>query len=60
MQVLLIFGFVLFTSLQISLLVLIVGGIVAPITEAFSSSWDDNWTVPIISGAVMTVVSMFL
>ncbi len=55
----LIFGYVLFTTLNIPLLVLAAGGIVAPIVEVVSTWIDDNLTVPLIAGAVMTVVAIF-
>ena len=46
-------GYVLFTFLEISPIVLILGGIAAPITELLSIEMNDNFTVSIISGSVM-------
>lgn len=46
-------GYVLYTLLGISPVILIFGGIAAPITELLSIEMNDNFTVPIISGAVM-------
>jgi glycerol-3-phosphate acyltransferase PlsY len=51
----LIFGFILYTGLDISLIILIIGGITAPIVEFFSMHVNDNLTVPLISGSIMTV-----
>jgi glycerol-3-phosphate acyltransferase PlsY len=51
----LIFGYILFTSLDISLWILIIGCLVAPAVELLSMGVNDNLTVPIISGAIMTV-----
>jgi glycerol-3-phosphate acyltransferase PlsY len=52
-------GFILFTSLNIPLIVLIAGGIAAPLIELLPIGINDNFTVPIISGAVMTAVMIF-
>jgi len=46
-------GFVLFTLLEISPIVLILGGIAAFSTELLSFEINGNFTVPIISGSVM-------
>ncbi|MHA1823369.1 MAG: hypothetical protein ACTSXM_05865, partial [Promethearchaeota archaeon] len=46
-------GYLLYTLLGISPVILIFGGIAAPITELLSIEMNDNFTVPIISGAVM-------
>ena len=56
----LIFGYFLYSLLDIPLILLVIGGIVAPATELFSFGIDDNFTVPIISGATMTVTKLFL
>jgi len=56
----LICGYFIFTLLDIPLIVLICGGIIAPITELFSFGIDDNFSVPIVTGAVMTVVTLFI
>jgi len=46
-------GYVLFTLLEISPIILILGGIAAPIIELLSIEMNDNFTVSIISGAIM-------
>jgi len=46
-------GFVLLTLLEISPIVLILGGITAFITELLSIEINENFTIPIISGSVM-------
>jgi glycerol-3-phosphate acyltransferase PlsY len=51
----LIFGYILLTSLDISPWILIIGCISAPLVEVFSMGMNDNITVPLISGVVMTV-----
>lgn len=51
----LIFGYILFTSLQISFWILLIGCLTAPVVELLSMGMNDNLTVPIISGAMMTV-----
>lgn len=56
----LICGYFLYSFLDIPLILLVIGGIVAPATELFSFGIDDNFTVPIISGAAMTVTKLFL
>jgi glycerol-3-phosphate acyltransferase PlsY len=55
----LICGFILYNILEIHLLVLIVGGIAAPLVELFSFQLNDNFTVSLISGSVMTVARVF-
>jgi len=52
-------GYVLYTSLEISLIVLIIGGILAPLVEMFSMNINDNLTVPLITGSIMTVALLF-
>jgi glycerol-3-phosphate acyltransferase PlsY len=52
-------GFILYTSLDIHILILISGGIAAPLIELLPIGINDNFTVPIISGAVMTAVDFF-
>jgi glycerol-3-phosphate acyltransferase PlsY len=52
-------GFILYTSLDIHILILIAGGIAAPLIELLPIGINDNFTVPIISGAVMTAVKIF-
>ncbi len=52
-------GFILYTSLDIHILILISGGIAAPLIELLPIGINDNFTVPIISGAVMTAVQFF-
>jgi len=51
----LIMGYVLYTSLEISLIVLILGSILAPLVEMLSMTLNDNFTVPLITGSIMTV-----
>ncbi len=55
----LICGYFLFFLLDIPLLILICGGAVAPLIELFSFGVDDNLTVPLVSGVIMTVVKIF-
>jgi glycerol-3-phosphate acyltransferase PlsY len=60
----LICGFVLYNILPLfeitlPLLVLIIGGITAPLVELFSFQLNDNFTVSLISGSVMTVARVF-
>jgi glycerol-3-phosphate acyltransferase PlsY len=55
----LICGFVLYNILDIPLFILIIGGITAPLVELFSFQLNDNFTVSLISGAVMTVPIIF-
>ncbi|NVM16101.1 MAG: glycerol-3-phosphate acyltransferase [Candidatus Lokiarchaeota archaeon] len=55
----LICGFVLYNILDIPLFILIIGGITAPLVELFSFQLNDNFTVSLISGSVMTVVRVF-
>jgi len=52
-------GFILYTSLDIPLIILIAGGIAAPLIELLPIGINDNFTVPIMSGAVMTAVKIF-
>jgi glycerol-3-phosphate acyltransferase PlsY len=49
----LVCGYFLYPLLGISLVVLVLGMIAAPIVELLSLEMDDNFTVPIISAAVM-------
>jgi glycerol-3-phosphate acyltransferase PlsY len=51
----LIMGYILYTTIPIALPVLILGGISAPIVEFFSMGVNDNLTVPLITGSIMTV-----
>ncbi|MFX1302617.1 MAG: glycerol-3-phosphate acyltransferase [Promethearchaeota archaeon] len=51
----LICSFLFYTFLRFSLLILIIGGITAPMTELLSFKINDNFTVPLISGAFMTL-----
>ena len=46
-------GYILFTLLEISPILLILGGIAAPIIELLSIEMNDNFTVSIISGSIM-------
>jgi len=54
-----LFGYILYNTLDISLVVLIVGGITSPITELLPIDVNDNFTIPIMSGTVMTVAVFF-
>ena len=55
----LIFGYILYTSLDLSLWILIIGCLTAPLVELLSMGVNDNLTVPIISGAIMTVAYLW-
>ena len=55
----LIMGYFLYINLEISLIVLILGGISAPLVEMFSMNLNDNLTVPLITGSIMTVALLF-
>ena len=60
----LICGFVLYNtlplfSIPLPLHILIIGGITAPLVELFSFQLNDNFTVSLISGTVMTVARVF-
>jgi glycerol-3-phosphate acyltransferase PlsY len=54
-----IFGYILYTAFNVPLLILISGGIAAPLIELLPIGVNDNFTVPIISGAVMTATKVF-
>jgi glycerol-3-phosphate acyltransferase PlsY len=51
--------YILYTSLDISLPVLIIGAVAAPFAELLPLGMNDNFTVPIISGTIMTVAVFF-
>ncbi|MFX0010162.1 MAG: glycerol-3-phosphate acyltransferase [Candidatus Hermodarchaeota archaeon] len=53
-------GYVLFTILNISPIILILGGIAAPITELLSLEMNDNFTVSLISGTVMAYTAFLM
>ena len=55
----LICAYILHTTLQIPPLMLVVGAIAATVAEFVPVGLDDNFTVGIVSGAVMTVVRTF-
>ncbi|MFX1448294.1 MAG: glycerol-3-phosphate acyltransferase [Promethearchaeota archaeon] len=55
----LICAFVLYNILEIKLYILLIGCIVAPLVELFSFQLNDNFTVSLISGSVMTVAKVF-
>jgi len=55
----LIVGFILYTTLNIPIQILVIGGITAPLVELFSFNLNDNFTVSLISGTVMTVGTFF-
>ncbi len=52
-------GYILYTTLNIPLFILILGGISAPLVELFSFQLNDNFTVSLISGSIMTVARVF-
>lgn len=52
-------GYFIYTSIDISLIVLIIGGITATFSEFFPMGMNDNFTVPIISGAAMFLAVFF-
>jgi dolichol kinase len=56
--VVLISGYLLYEFLDISPIVLILGGISAPITELLTLDMNDNFTVPLVSGAVMVAATL--
>ncbi|MFX0181011.1 MAG: glycerol-3-phosphate acyltransferase [Candidatus Hodarchaeota archaeon] len=56
----LICGYIMFASFNYPLILLLWGGITATITEFLPLGVDDNFTVPILSGAVMTVITIFI
>jgi glycerol-3-phosphate acyltransferase PlsY len=51
--------YILYTSIDIALPVLLVGAIAAPLAEALPLGMNDNFTVPIISGTAMYAVLFF-
>lgn len=53
-------GYVLFTILNLSPIILILGGIAAPITELLSLEMNDNFTVSLISGTVMAYTAFLM
>jgi len=55
----LICAYILYTSLHIPPLMLVIGAIAATVAEFMPIGLDDNFTVGIVSGAVMTVVRTF-
>ncbi|MFX0073974.1 MAG: glycerol-3-phosphate acyltransferase [Candidatus Hermodarchaeota archaeon] len=55
----LICGFVLYNILGVPILILLIGVIAAPLVELFSFQLNDNFTVSLISGSVMTVARVF-
>jgi glycerol-3-phosphate acyltransferase PlsY len=55
----LICGYILFASFNYPLILLLCGGITATITEFLPIGVDDNFTVPILSGTIMTVITLF-
>lgn len=52
-------GYFIYSITGISLPVLMIGGIAATFSEFFPLGMNDNFTVPIISGATMTVAAFF-
>ncbi len=55
----LICGYFIYNIVDITLFVLIAGGIAATFSEFLPSGMNDNFTVPIISGSVMTTLILF-
>ncbi|MBY8990279.1 MAG: glycerol-3-phosphate acyltransferase [Candidatus Lokiarchaeota archaeon] len=55
-----LFGFILYTTIDIPLIVLLSGGIAAPLIELLPIGVNDNFSVPIISGAVMEATKLFI
>ena len=52
-------GFILhYAGLNVSILTIAIGAIVATIMESLPKFVDDNLTIPIISGAVMTLIML--
>jgi glycerol-3-phosphate acyltransferase PlsY len=51
--------YILYTSIDISLPVLIIGAVAAPIAEVLPMGMNDNFTVPIISGTAMYAAMFF-
>jgi glycerol-3-phosphate acyltransferase PlsY len=54
-----IFGYMLYTAFDVPFLIILSGGIAAPLIELLPIGINDNFTVPIISGAVMTATKIF-
>ncbi|MFW9939844.1 MAG: glycerol-3-phosphate acyltransferase [Candidatus Thorarchaeota archaeon] len=52
-------GYFVYNMVDISLAVLIAGGIAATFSEALPIGMNDNFTVPIISGSVMSAFMLF-
>jgi glycerol-3-phosphate acyltransferase PlsY len=57
--VIIICCYILYTSIDISLPVLIIGAVAAPIAEVLPLGMNDNFTVPIICGTAMYVAIFF-
>jgi len=55
----LICGYILYTTLHIPVFLLTIGALATAIAELLSLGLDDNLTVALISGAVMTVARIF-
>lgn len=57
----LISGYLLieFLQIDISLIILVLGSLTAALVELFFNYPDDNYTIPIISGGVMGLLSIF-
>jgi glycerol-3-phosphate acyltransferase PlsY len=53
-------GFILYTSIDIHFIILLSGGIAAPLIELLPIGVNDNFTVPIISGTVMEAMIRFV
>lgn len=54
----LISGLILINFLNISLVLAVIGALIATLVEMFTFWADDNLTVPIITGALLTLISL--
>ncbi|MFX1377309.1 MAG: glycerol-3-phosphate acyltransferase [Promethearchaeota archaeon] len=52
-------GYFIYTMVDINMFILIAGGVAATFSEALPLGMNDNFTVPIISGSVMTALVLF-
>jgi glycerol-3-phosphate acyltransferase PlsY len=57
--IVIISGYFIYTIVDINVFILIAGGIAATLSEALPIGMNDNFTVPIISGSVMTALMLF-
>ena len=54
-----VFGFVLYTSIEIPFIILLAGAISAPIIEILPLELNDNLTIPVLSGVAMFATKFF-